>query len=152
MFRIISELRPHWVINENVAGSVSNLVLDQKIADLKSIGYTWGAFNIPAVAVNADHERKRIFLIANSYGERWPQLLCADPGAIFSPVQDAVALGAHGNAFLRFQQSVAEPPLFPVANGLPDNIFRLEAAGNSIVSPIPLILLQAIKAIYELTQ
>ena len=65
MFRIVSELRPTWVIGENVAG-FRTMGLDQAIADLESAGYSCRAFNVPAVAVNADHERKRIFIVANS--------------------------------------------------------------------------------------
>jgi len=70
MYRIIDELRPNWVINENVAGTISNMVLDQKITDLEKIGYTCQSYVIPAVAVNAWHIRNRVFLIAyaNVYG------------------------------------------------------------------------------------
>lgn len=151
MFRIVSELRPDWVINENVAGSISNMVLDQKITDLESIGYSWRAFNIPAIAVGAHHERQRIFLIANSNGRRWTQLLHSDLSSIFETVKDAITLGAKGNAFLQFQERICQPAIFPMANGIPDHIFRLEATGNSIVSPIPIILLTAIKETYTNT-
>jgi hypothetical protein len=65
MFRIVSELRPAWVIGENVAG-FRTMGLDQALTDLESAGYACRAFNIPAVAVGADHERKRIFIVANS--------------------------------------------------------------------------------------
>lgn len=149
MFRIISELRPHWVINENVVGSISNMVLDQKITDLESIGYSWGAFNIPAISVGAHHERQRIFLIANSNGSRWSGLLHFDFGAIYETLQEAITLGAQGNAFLQFQERFSQPAIFSLDDGIPDHIFRLEAPGNSIVSPIPIILLQAIKTIYQ---
>jgi len=148
MFRIISELRPNWVINENVAGSICNMVFDKKITDLESIGYTWGAYNIPAVSVGGHHQRQRVFIIAtNTNGEGWRELLHIDPSAIFEKSGENYSLGAQGNAFLQFQQSEAEPALFPVAYGIPDQVFRLEAAGNSIASPIPLILLTAIKTI-----
>ena len=69
MFRIVKELRPAWVVGENVAG-FRTMGLDQAIADLESAEYSCRAFNIPAVAVNADHERKRIFIVANSLRER----------------------------------------------------------------------------------
>jgi len=150
MFRIITELRPDWVINENVVGSISNMVLDQKISDLEKIGYSWGAYNIPAVSVGAHHERQRIFIVAYSNEKRWPELLHFDTSAIFKEVKNAITLGASGNAFLQFEQSQAEPALFPMAYGIPDHVFRLEAAGNSIVAPIPIILLKAIIEIDKL--
>jgi DNA (cytosine-5)-methyltransferase 1 len=63
MFRVIRELRPRWVVGENVAGFV-NVGLDQTMSDLEDTGYCVRAFLIPACAVGAWHERKRIFIIA----------------------------------------------------------------------------------------
>jgi DNA (cytosine-5)-methyltransferase 1 len=72
MFTVISELRPTWVINENVSGSRSNMVVDQKISDLESIGYEVAPpLNVPACAAGAEHERRRIFVIAHSNSEFW---------------------------------------------------------------------------------
>lgn len=62
-FRAIREIRPPFVVNENVVGSVSNGVLDLKVDDLESIGYTCRPFNIPAEAVGALHQRERVWLI-----------------------------------------------------------------------------------------
>ncbi len=64
MFRIIQETHPNWIVNENVVGS-TDMVLDKKIADLESEGYEIRPFNIPACAINAKHQRQRIWLIAN---------------------------------------------------------------------------------------
>lgn len=64
MFRAIREIQPTWITNENVVGSVSNGVLDLKIDDLESIGYSCQAYNIPAEAVGALHQRERIWLVA----------------------------------------------------------------------------------------
>lgn len=66
MFRSIEECRPTWVINENVSGSLSNLVLDGKASDLEGIGYTTQAFAIEAGAVGAPHRRERIILVAHA--------------------------------------------------------------------------------------
>lgn len=64
MFRAIREIQSAWVTNENVVGSVSNGVLDIKINDLGSLGYSCQAYNIPAEAVGALHQRERIWLVA----------------------------------------------------------------------------------------
>ena len=66
MLRIIEEARPRWVINENVAGSISNGIVDQKCDDLERIGYTCQPFNIPALAVGAWHRRERIWIVGYS--------------------------------------------------------------------------------------
>lgn len=62
MLRVISELRPAWVVGENVAGIV-NMALDQVYADLENEGYSVQAFIIPACAVDAPHRRDRCAII-----------------------------------------------------------------------------------------
>lgn len=63
MLRVISELRPTWVVGENVAGIV-NMALDQVYADLENEGYTVQALIIPACAVDAPHRRDRCVIVA----------------------------------------------------------------------------------------
>ena len=65
MLRVISELRPAWVVGENVAGIV-NMALDQVYADLENEGYAVQALIIPACAVDAPHRRDRCAIVANS--------------------------------------------------------------------------------------
>jgi DNA (cytosine-5)-methyltransferase 1 len=67
MFRLIQEIRPRWVIGENVAGLI-NLGLDQVLSDLESEGYTCQTFIIPACAVNAPHRRDRVWVVAHASG------------------------------------------------------------------------------------
>lgn len=65
MFRVIQEVKPSWVVGENVANFV-NMALEQSIFDLESIGYEVQSFIIPACAVNAPHQRDRVWIIANA--------------------------------------------------------------------------------------
>ena len=62
MLRVISELRPAWVVGENVAGIV-NMALDQVYIDLENEGYAVQALIIPACAVDAPHRRDRCAII-----------------------------------------------------------------------------------------
>ena len=62
MLRVIRELRPRWVVGENVAGIV-NMALDQVYADLENEGYSVQAFIIPACAVDAPHRRDRVCIV-----------------------------------------------------------------------------------------
>jgi len=64
MFRVINELRPTWVLGENVAGFV-NMALDQTLADLESSGYQTRAFVLPACSVGAPHQRMRCFIVGH---------------------------------------------------------------------------------------
>lgn len=71
--RIVDEVQPTWIVNENVAGSVTNGILDQKISDLEALGYSWWPpLSIPASAFGHDHRRERIWLIAHSDRLRLP--------------------------------------------------------------------------------
>ena len=72
MFRLIQELRPDWVIGENVAGLI-HLGLDEVLTDLESAGYTTRTFNIPACAVGAPHQRYRLWIIAHRLSGREPE-------------------------------------------------------------------------------
>ena len=70
MLRVISELRPTWVVGENVAGIV-NMALDQVYTDLENEGYAVQAFVIPACAVDAPHRRDRCAIVAYSDRRRF---------------------------------------------------------------------------------
>ena len=65
MARIISEVLPRYVLVENSSHLVGN-GLARVLSDLAKLGFDaqWGV--IGADDVGADHERKRLFLVANS--------------------------------------------------------------------------------------
>jgi DNA (cytosine-5)-methyltransferase 1 len=65
MFRIIEEIKPRWVVGENVANFV-NMELDRTLFDLESIDYETQSFVIPACSVDAKHQRNRVFVVAHS--------------------------------------------------------------------------------------
>jgi DNA (cytosine-5)-methyltransferase 1 len=67
MLRAIKEIKPKWVIGENVRGLVNwggGMVFDEVCNDLESEGYEVQPFLIPAASVNAPHQRQRIWFIA----------------------------------------------------------------------------------------
>ena len=63
MLRVIRELRPAWVLGENVPGII-NLALDQVLSDLEDCGYSTQAFVVPACGVDAPHRRDRVAIMA----------------------------------------------------------------------------------------
>ena len=67
MLRLVQELRPAWVVGENVAGFIS-MALDEVCADLERAGYSCRPFVFPAAGVGAPHQRDRVFIVAHSGG------------------------------------------------------------------------------------
>ena len=73
MLRVISQIRPAWVLGENVPGIV-HLALDRVLSDLEGIGYAAQAFIVPACAVDAPHRRERVCIVAHSEESRSREL------------------------------------------------------------------------------
>jgi DNA (cytosine-5)-methyltransferase 1 len=69
MLRVIREVKPRWVIGENVLGLVNwngGLVFHEVQTDLEAQGYEVFPYVLPAVSVNAPHRRDRVWFVANS--------------------------------------------------------------------------------------
>ena len=64
MHRVISEVRPPWVLAENVA-ALRSRGLGEVLRGLAAIGYDAAWHCIPASAVGAPHERDRVWIIAS---------------------------------------------------------------------------------------
>lgn len=68
MLRVIREVRPRWVVGENVAGLLTmddGKVFDEILTSLENEGYKTQAFVIPACAVGAPHRRDRVWIVAH---------------------------------------------------------------------------------------
>ena len=66
--RLIRELRPRWVICENVSGHIK-LGLDEVLSTLEAEGYTVWPFVIPACSVDAPHKRDRVWIVARNVAD-----------------------------------------------------------------------------------
>jgi DNA (cytosine-5)-methyltransferase 1 len=69
MLRVIREVKPQWVVGENVRGLLNwngGMVFHEVCADLENIGYEVQAFIIPASGINAPHQRERLWIVAHS--------------------------------------------------------------------------------------
>ena len=68
MLRIIGEIRPLWIVIENVAGLLSmenGKTLERILSDLEDQTYKTETYIIPAGACSAWHRRDRIWVAAN---------------------------------------------------------------------------------------
>ena len=71
MLRAIREIKPSWVVGENVRGLVNwseGLVFEEVCAELEAEGYKVQPFLLPACGVGAPHRRDRIWFVAYSDG------------------------------------------------------------------------------------
>jgi len=164
--RLIQELRPTWVIGENVAGLI-NMGLDNVLSNLEGAGYSSRTFVIPAVAVDAKHRRDRLWIVAHSnlqHDQRRgqpckPISVGRETRTELNGGRSNVAHthGAHGEGNECTKRSIPqranfsqpcrwepEPSVGRVAHGIPHRMDRLKGLGNAVVPQIPEIIGNAI--------
>jgi len=76
MLRVIRELRPRWIVGENVFGIVNwnrGLVFEEVQAELEAEGYEVQTYILPACGVGAPHRRDRVWFVAhkNAHCDGW---------------------------------------------------------------------------------
>jgi len=76
MLRAVREIKPRWVVGENVRGIISwndGLVFDEVCSDLEAEGYQVQPFLLPACGVNAPHQRFRVWFVAHTDSNQRPE-------------------------------------------------------------------------------
>lgn len=101
--RLIAECRPPALFGEQVADAIRWGWLDRAFVDLEGEGYACGAAVLPASAVGADHQRRRLYFVADadsSGREGYQPLECVPlPASSSRPVNgDALAGARHALA------------------------------------------------------
>ena len=138
MLRVILEIRPTWVLGENVPGIV-NLALDQVLSDLENEGYAVQTFIIPACGVDAPHKRERVCILANSIDRcgsvRWDGKLPDAEGHAKSRTDHGIGEAAAITGKRRENQSGTAG----MADGLRTGIHRAntDADGNGLQGRMP---------------
>jgi DNA (cytosine-5)-methyltransferase 1 len=153
--RIIGEVRPTYVIVENVA-TLLGRGLGRVLGDLAALGFDAEWHCIPASAIGAPHRRDRVWIVAHS--DRGRQLQpqgceqnerrrVGNGGQDVAYANDRSLLGS-AIAWPQCHPWLAEPNVGRVAHGVPARVDRLRALGNAIVPQIAEIIGKAIMA-YE---
>ena len=134
MLRVIEELRPAWVVGENVAGIV-NMALDTVLSDLEAKGYAAGAFIIPACAVDAPHRRDRCVIVANTdgIGYKGAKRLSENIEKIVTGTTRAFGTIAQFPNGIDWMQRARESGFLRRNNGIPHRLDRLRSLGNAVV-------------------
>lgn len=129
--RIIKEVRPRWVIAENVS-ALRFRGLDQVLRSLVEVGYDAEWHCIPASAVGAPHQRDRIWIVA------YPNSPQCQGGSLPSRILTENTYLGSGSWW------EVEPSVDRVADGLLGRTHRLKQLGNAVVPQIPEIIGRAI--------
>ena len=127
MLRIITALRPTWVIGENTPGII-NMELDNVLADLEGAGYACQSFVIPACSIDAPHRRDRVWIVAHT---SQPRLPLPEPQKLHREGRRE-----KGGAAPEFCRWTPEPGMDRMAHGVPGRMDRLKALGNAVVPAV----------------
>ena len=169
--RLIGELRPAYVIVENVA-ALLNRGLERVLGDLAALGLDAEWHCIPASAIGAPHRRDRLWIVAhavregrprrrNGWGKETGGRSCDEPER---PSDNAEAMAdangprlqapwpqPHGTDLQQGGGMLAanswwrtEPNVGRVAHGVPSRVDRLRSLGNAVVPQIPEMIGRAI--------
>lgn len=63
---LIAQRSPAIILGEQVEAAIGHRWLDRAFSDLEGCGYAAGACVLPASAVNAPHQRRRIWIVADT--------------------------------------------------------------------------------------
>jgi intein/homing endonuclease len=152
MLRIIREIKPRYIVAENVPGIIK-MELDTALSDLENLGYTTIPVIIPACAVDAPHRRDRVWVVAytNSNGKSSKPIREG-----YNPRQDCRSALTDTDSIdddrWRFESGgipqlekarvqsgewwITESPVCRADNGIPNRVDRTKALGNAIVPQV----------------
>lgn len=177
MFRVIKEVKPSWVIGENVAALTRFQEFEDACSDLEREGYEVQPFVIPACAVGANHRRDRVWIVAYSDSNRKSTIAINESEGQRKLAQiSSNAMRVRRSGVQQLRKNVRknktrktgatrsidkllddsygwkawpiEPFIRREDDGIPNRIHRCVALGNSIV---PQVAREIFKAITQLT-
>jgi DNA (cytosine-5)-methyltransferase 1 len=170
MLRAIKEIKPRYIVGENVRGLVSGgggLVFNEVCDDLEGEGYEVQSFLIPAASVNAPHQRYRIWFVAfknndvkntNSFRQEWGMHTRKSENANGKQFSKSNAQNMQNKKWKNF------PTEYPLCNGNDGFSKRLDgitfckwrsesikAGGNAIVPQVAYQIFNAINEIENIS-
>ena len=141
MAAVVRDLRPRYVLVENVTG-LSSAGLGDVLGDLAALGFDaeWGVLS--ACALGAPHSRERLFVVADAGRFRRPGRAEEAAGEAYQPGQGSRAEAA-GRGGARSQDAAGagshwavEPGVGRVAARVPARVDRLRGLGNAVVPQV----------------
>lgn len=128
MFRITRELRPRYLVVENVADLLVR-GMDRVVGDLADIGYDSEWTTLSACRFGAPHSRERVFLVAYPHGGQRGTSRANQDQAWAAGLLER---GAREKARLSTWFAV-EPAMDRMVHGFPGLVDELRPYGNAII-------------------
>jgi len=170
IFSIVQQVRPDWIVCENVSGHIT-MGLDEVLSDLADkANYAVQTFHLGAVSVDARHRRMRLWIVARNvadaqskrvqrHGASWqqkPQSYAREKVSLRSSERPRATTWNVESKFCGMADGIPywvdEPGDIPrVSQGVPNRVQRLKGLGNAIVPQIAMRIGQTIKAVEETT-
>lgn len=146
MLRVIEELRPPWVVGENVA-NFGRMELDNTLNDLENADYETTTFDISAFSVGSKHPRERLWIICHARSESMHETSkqTLPISAERETRRDNRAINRQIIPGPNWEEGPSR--VLRVADGLPSDMDRRRALGNAIV---PQIAYQILKSIVQI--
>ena len=122
MLRVIRELRPTWVLGENVVGIV-HMALDTVLSDLEEAGYACQTFIVPACGIDAPHRRDRVAILAHDHNR---STVCLREAGIRAPETDGeegADIGGGAESLLGRERREHEPGVPGIPDGIQQSIY-----------------------------
>lgn len=132
--RVVDDLRPRYVIVENVPGLLDGGIGDV-LRDLAALGFDAEWDCLPAGAFGAGHVRDRVWLVAYPQGEHGPSPRVLEPGALRRASTQPRRLPRHlvDQGRLRTTlRGVAAPDVPVLVHGVPELVAGCGAVGNAL--------------------
>ncbi len=127
--RLIRELRPRYVVVENVAALIQRGV-DVVLGDLARNGFDAEWSIVSACSVGAPHVRRRLFIVAHANRlDGWPRVR----GSFARAFRASQTVDGFESARTGYRERLADPSaLYRGADGVPDRMDRNRAIGNGV--------------------
>lgn len=138
--RLIRELRPRYIIVENVAALLERgRGMGTVLGDLVECGYDAEWQVLPAAAFGAPHLRRRVFIVAYPHQERWSSVFVHDvPGSssLYPLWKTPAPMVLLQDRLQHLEGMLSEPSVFGTDDGLSYRVERLGSLGNAVVPQV----------------
>jgi len=131
--RVIGEIRPRWVVAENVPGLLSSedgRFFRGILRDFANMGFDAGWCTYPAAAVGAIHRRERMAIVAHSNTQRLQRRLPEKKQQKANEQFERTYIYLLRRADAQY---LSESAILRKSNGVSNRVDRTKALGNAVV-------------------